>query len=67
MPDEFVSDSTNNTVTDQDLKGESLEYSFDNTFPEIKRHAQAYEREIRKLIQNLDMDIETVLVEYRDI
>jgi len=65
--DEFVSDGTNNTVTDQDLKGESLEYSFDNTFPEIKRHAQAYEREIRKLIQNLDMDIETVLVEYRDI
>ena len=65
--DEFVSDGTNNTVTDQDLKGESLEYSFDNTFPEIRRHAQAYEREIRKLIQNLDMDIETVLVEYRDI
>ncbi|MCF7954460.1 MAG: hypothetical protein K9M75_01530 [Phycisphaerae bacterium] len=65
--DEFVTDGTNNTVTDQDLAGESLEYSFDNTFPEIRRHAQAYEREIKKLIQNLDMDIETVLVEYRDI
>ncbi|MCF7954417.1 MAG: hypothetical protein K9M75_01310 [Phycisphaerae bacterium] len=65
--DEFVSDGVNNTVTDQDLTGESLEYSFDNTFPEIRRHAQAYEREIKKLIQNLDMDIETVLVEYRDI
>jgi len=65
--DELVSDGTNSTVTDQDLAGESLLYEFDNSFPEIRRHAQAYEREIRKLIANLDMDTETVLVEYRDI
>jgi hypothetical protein len=65
--DESVSDGSDITVTDQDLAGENLEYSFDNTFPEIKRHSQAYEKEIRKLIANLDMDIETVLVEYRDI
>lgn len=65
--DESVSDGVDTTLTDQDLSGESLDYSFDNTFPEIKRHAMAYEREIKKLIQNLDMDIETILVEYRDI
>ena len=65
--DETVDDGVDTTVTDQDLAGENLEYSFDNTFPEIKRHSQAYEKEIRKLIANLDMDIETVLVEYRDI
>ena len=36
-------------------------------FPEIKKHEQLYEAEIEKLITNLDIDTETVLVEYRDI
>lgn len=65
--DETVSDGVDTTTTDQDLAGENMDYSFDGSFPEINKHAQAYEREIRKLIQNADMDIETVLVEYRDI
>jgi len=51
--------------TDDDA--EVMAYEFDKTFPEIKAHAAAYEKEIQKLIENLDMDIETVLVEYRDI
>jgi hypothetical protein len=51
--------------TDDDA--EALTYEFDKTFPEINAHAKAYEKEIQKLIENLDMDIETVLVEYRDI
>jgi hypothetical protein len=51
--------------TDDD--GEAMTYEFDKNFPEITKHAEAYEAEIAKLIENLDMDIETVLVEYRDI
>lgn len=51
--------------TDDDA--EALVYEFDKTFPEISKHAEAYEAEIEKLIENLDMDIETVLIEYRDI
>ena len=51
--------------TDDDA--EALVYEFDKSFPEISKHADAYEAEIAKLIENLDMDIETVLVEYRDI
>ena len=65
--DETVTDGTNTTATDQDLAGENLEYEFDSSFPEIRRHTQAYEKEIRKLIDNMDLDTETVLVEYRDI
>jgi len=68
--------ATDETVTtDKDFIGtvetdddaEALTYEFDKSFPEITAHAEAYEREIIKLIENLDMDIETVLVEYRDI
>ncbi len=44
-----------------------LTYKFSKDFPEINKHRQAYENEIAKLIANLDIDIETVLVEYRDI
>jgi hypothetical protein len=65
--DETVSDGTDTTVTDQELAGENLDYSFDGSFPEINKHAQAYEKEIRKLIRNLELDIETILVQYRDI
>jgi hypothetical protein len=43
--------------TDDDL--EALSYEFDKSFPEITKHAEAYEAEIAKLIENLDMDIET--------
>jgi hypothetical protein len=55
------------TVTDLDESGEVLSYEFDKDFPEITKHAAAYEAEIEKLIENMNMDIETVLVEYRDI
>jgi hypothetical protein len=55
------------TVTDLDESGEVLAYEFDKDFPEITKHAAAYEAEIEKLIENMNMDIETVLVEYRDI
>ena len=65
--DETVSDGTDTTTTDQDLAGTSLEYKFSSDFPEIRKHKQAYEAEIGKLIKNLDIDTETVLVEYRDI
>ena len=51
--------------TDDDT--EALTYEFDKSFPEITKHAEAYEAEIEKLIENMNMDIETVLVEYRDI
>ncbi len=40
---------------------------FSKGFPEIRKHADAYEAEIAKLIANQDIDTETVLVEYRDI
>ncbi len=43
------------------------DYRFSKDFPEIRKHAEAYEAEIAKLIANLDIDTETVLVEYRDI
>ena len=61
-----IDDVFSGTVnTDDDT--ETLNYEFDKSFPEITKHAEAYEAEIAKLIENLDMDIETVLVEYRDI
>ena len=56
---------TGSVNTDDDA--EALTYEFDKSFPEITKHAEAYEAEISKLIDNLEMDIETVLVEYRDI
>ncbi len=34
---------------------------------EAEKHSDAYEDEITKLIANLDVEMETVLVEYRDI
>lgn len=43
------------------------DYRFSKDFPEIRKHAEAYEAEIAKLIANQDIDTETVLVEYRDI
>ncbi len=44
-----------------------LSYEFSKDFPEIVIHEKLYEAEIEKLITNLDIDTETVLVEYRDI
>ena len=58
-------DITSSGRVDDDA--EAMTYEFDKNFPEITKHAEAYEAEIAKLIENLDMDIETVLVEYRDI
>ncbi len=60
--DEDVAGSVN---TDDDT--DVLNYEFSKDFPEIKKHEQLYEAEIEKLITNLDIDTETVLVEYRDI
>ena len=60
--DEDVAGSVN---TDDDT--DMLTYEFSKDFPEIKKHEQLYEAEIEKLITNLDIDTETVLVEYRDI
>jgi len=65
--DENVSDGTATTVTDQDLAGNALVYEFSGDFPEYRLHKRAYEAEIRKLIANMNLDVETVLVEYRDI
>ena len=56
---------TGSVNTDDDA--EAMTYEFDKNFPEISKHAEAYESEIAKLIENLELDIETVLVEYRDI
>ena len=61
-----VDDGFTGTVNTND-DAEAMTYEFDKTFPEISKHAEAYEAEIAKLIDNLEMDIETVLVEYRDI
>ncbi len=52
-----------NTDDDTDV----LQFEFSKDFPEIKKHEQLYEAEIEKLITNLNIDTETVLVEYRDI
>ncbi len=61
-----VEDQFSRTV-DKDEDTDVLVYRFSKDFPEIKKHAEAYEAEIAKLIANLDIDTETVLVEYRDI
>lgn len=64
-PAEFtVQENLDETVADN---SDVLVYRFDKDFPEIRRHAEAYEAEIAKLIANMDIDTETVLVEYRDI
>ncbi len=44
-----------------------LVYRFDGEFPEARRHAEAYEAEIAKLIANMEVDAEWVKVEYRDV
>ncbi|MHC4883397.1 MAG: phage adaptor protein [Planctomycetota bacterium] len=46
---------------------ETLTLKFYEQFPQAKLHAAAYEQEITKLMGNLEVDTETVLVEYRDI
>lgn len=46
---------------------ESLKLKFYEQFPQAKMHTKQYENEIAKLIGNLEVDTETVLVEYRDI
>ncbi len=61
-----VDDQFSGTV-DKDDDTDVLVYQFSKDFPEIKKHAEAYEAEIAKLIANQDIDTETVLVEYRDI
>ncbi len=55
--------ASSNTDDDTDV----LSYEFSKDFPEIKEHEQLYEKEIAKLIENMEIDTETVLVEYRDI
>jgi len=46
---------------------ETLKLKFYEQFPQAKLHAAQYENEITKLTGNLEVDTETVLVEYRDI
>ena len=58
-------DLTASVNTDDDT--DVLTYEFSKDFPEIKKHEQLYEAEIQKLIENMEIDTETVLVEYRDI
>jgi len=58
-------DATGGVNTDDDT--DVLSYEFSKDFPEITKHEQLYEAEIQKLIENMEIDTETVLVEYRDI
>ena len=46
---------------------ETLKLKFYEQFPQAKLHEKNYQKEITKLIENLEVDTETVLVEYRDI
>ena len=46
---------------------ETLTFKFYEQFPQAKLHARAYEERIAKLIGNLEVNSEAVLVEYRDI
>lgn len=57
-------DSSVNSV-ETDVDSDVMKYEFDKDFPEIRKHAEAYEAEIAKLIGL--QQTETVLVEYRDI
>lgn len=59
--DGTIDDTTKTTDDDTDV----MKYEFDKDFPEIRKHAEAYEAEIAKLIGL--QQTETVLVEYRDI
>jgi hypothetical protein len=63
----WLANETTEAELDSDKSAEVLSYEFDKDFPEITKHAAAYEAEIEKLIENMNMDIETVLLEYRDI
>ncbi len=64
-PAEFtVEENIDETVKDD---SDVLVYRFSKDFPEIRKHAEAYEGEIAKLIANIDVDTETILVQYRDI
>jgi len=46
---------------------EEITFRFYEQFPDAKLHQENYEREIEKLIGNMDADSETAIVEYRDI
>ena len=46
---------------------ETLKFKFYEQYPQAKLHARAYEDEIARLIGNLEVNSEAVLVEYRDI
>ena len=46
---------------------ETLKLKFYEQFPQAKLHEKIYEKEIAKLMGNLEVDTETVQVEYRDI
>jgi len=58
-------DVTGSVSSDDD--SDVLTYEFSKDFPEIRKHSELYEAEIAKLIENMEIDTETVLVEYRDI
>ena len=58
-------DATGSLNTDDDT--DVLTYEFSKDFPEITKHEELYEAEIQKQIENMEIDTETVLVEYRDI
>ena len=60
--DEDVTEGVN---TDDDT--DALTYEFSKDFPEITKHEKLYEAEIQKIIENMEIDTEAVLVEYRDI
>ena len=59
-----VDDQFSGTV-DKDDDTDVLVYRFSKDFPEIKKHAEAYEAEIAKLIMSLETEM--VSVSYRDI
>ncbi len=61
-----VDDQFSGTV-DKDDDTDVLVYRFSKDFPEIRKHAEAYEAEIAKLIANLDMNADMAFVEYRDV
>ena len=51
------------TVAEQ----ETITLKFYEQYPQAKLHSERYEKEIEKLMGNLEVETETVLVEYRDI
>jgi hypothetical protein len=48
-------------------EAEALTLKFYEDYPQAKLHAARYEQEIAKLMGNMEVETETVLVEYRDI